>query len=190
MPTLSQQTKNDIRGAIPSALAANQVIDGLSTMKLKYVGPSTALTASSTETTFSGATYTIPANTLQIGSVIKIKYQGINTATNSTDTFGVKAYANSTAWITTTATDAVDNDIWAADYEFTVRTIGSSGTIAGFGTQNVPAAAGTAAPVNRILASTTIDTTVDQVITVQGKWSTTSGSNSARLDIMIVEVDL
>jgi hypothetical protein len=42
--------------------------------------------------------------------------------------------------------------------------------------------------VYQITASTTIDTTAAQVVGVGADWSVASASNSARLDIMVVEI--
>src|SRR5690348_7460093 len=50
----------------------------------------TAVTNTTAETVAAAAT--IPANSLQPGSLIKIKFQGIATSTNSTDTLTVKLY--------------------------------------------------------------------------------------------------
>jgi hypothetical protein len=42
--------------------------------------------------------------------------------------------------------------------------------------------------VFQVTASTTIDTTAAQVVGVGADWSSSSGSNTARLDIMVVEI--
>lgn len=157
----------------------------------RTVAASTALTASSTETAVGN--YSIPASTLKAGTVIKVRYQGIATATNSTDTLTVKLYLgglSGTAILTGTATDVADNAIFAGEAMLVVRTAGASGTFVAVGTHtDVPAASGTAShAVTEITASTTVDTTAAQAVTVSAKWSTTSGSNSCRLDIMVVEI--
>lgn len=157
----------------------------------RTVAASTALTASSTETAVGN--YSIPANTLKAGTVIKVRYQGIATATNSTDTLTVKLYlggASGTAILTGTATDVADNAIFAGEAMLVIRTAGANGTFVATGTHtDVPAASGTATQgIAEITASTAVDTTAAQAVTVTAKWSTTSGSNSCRLDIMVVEI--
>jgi hypothetical protein len=84
--------------------------------------------------------YTIPANSLQVGSLIKIKYQAIQTAVNGTDTIAVGlnigatlaattlAVTGGTALLAGTATAGVVNGVVWGEYELAVRTIGSSGT--------------------------------------------------------------
>ena len=153
------------------------------------VAASTPITASSTEVAFSNGVVTIPKNTLKVGSTIRIRGQGIATATNSTDTLTVKGYLGTiagTALFTTGALDVADNDIFTFDLTLVVRTIGASGTFVTSGMVSI-GASGTATMKEVFLGSTAIDTTVDNTLSFSGKWSTTSGSNSARLDVLNVE---
>lgn len=156
----------------------------------RTVAASTALTASSTETALDS--YTIPANTLKAGTVIRVRFQGIATATNSTDTLTVKLYLgglSGTAILTGTATDATNNDTVQGEAMIQIRTIGATGTMIASASGNiVPAATRVAVPVYQITASTTIDTTAALDVTVGYKWSTTSGSNSCRNDMFVVEM--
>lgn len=156
------------------------------------VAASAAHTNTITEALFDKQ-YSIPANTLIAGSVIKVRYQGIATATNSTDTLLIKLYIgglSGTAILTGTATDVADNNIFAGEALIQIRTSGASGTLVAVGTHtDVPAASGTATHgICEITASTTIDTTAAQVIGVGADWSVASSGNSARLDIMVVEI--
>lgn len=153
---------------------------------------STAHTNTTTEALFD-TQFSIPANTLQVGSLIKVRFQGIATSTNSTDTLVIKLYMGGlagTALLTGTATDVANNAIFAGEWEGIIRTIGATGTFVGVGTHTeVPAASGTAVhDITEILASTTIDTTAAQVIGVGADWSVASASNSCRLDFMRVEI--
>jgi hypothetical protein len=162
---------------------------GLAT-SLVQIAAGTALTASSTETAL--GTQTIPANSLKAGDRIKIRFQGIATATNSTDTLTIKAYIGGitgTALISMAAQDVANNDVFVGEYELVVRTSGASGTIVGVGTfKSIPAAEGTMTIKDDILASTAIDTTAAQAIAVSGTWSTTNAGNSCRLDILNVDI--
>lgn len=152
---------------------------------------STAVSNTTTETAFD-TKYTLPANSLSEGQVIKIKFQGIATATNSTDTLTIKLYiggTSGTALISMAATDVADNNVFTGEYELIVRTVGASGTIVGVGTyKSIPAAEGTMTIKDDILASTTIDTTASKDICVSATWSVASTSNSVRLDFMRVEL--
>lgn len=150
----------------------------------------TAHTNSTTETAL--GSYSLPANTLFTGALLRIKYQGIATATNSTDTLLVKLYIgglSGTALLTGTATDVADNNIFMGECDITVRTVGAAGTFTASGSHSdVPAASGTAVPVYEITGSTAIDTTAAQVIAVGADWSVASTSNSCRLDRFSVEL--
>lgn len=152
---------------------------------------STAISNSVTETLFS-TQYSIPKNTLAAGQLIRIRYQGIATATNSTDTLAIKLYIgglSGTVLLSHAATDVADNNVFSGEYELIVRTIGASGTVVGCGTaKSVPAAEGTATYKDDILASTTINTTAAQVIGVSATWSVASASNSVRLDFLRIEM--
>lgn len=153
--------------------------------------PSLPVSNTVTETAFS-TSYTIPANTLKNGSVLKIRYQGIATATNASDTLAIKLYIGGLAGTllhSHTATDVADNDVFSGEYEVIVRSIGATGTIVGCGTRkNIPAAEGTAAYADDILASTAIDTTATQLIAVSAQWSAASASDSCRLDFLRIEL--
>jgi hypothetical protein len=158
----------------------------------RNVAASTAHSDTTTEAAFD-TKYSIPANTLKAGSVIKVRYQGIATATNSSDTLLIKLYIGGitgTAILTGTATDVANNNIFAGEAMIVIRTAGASGTLVAVGTHtDVPAASGTAThAITEITASTTIDTTAAQEVCVGADWSVASASNSARLDIMVVEI--
>lgn len=151
---------------------------------------SSAVSNTTTETEFDAA-YTFPANSLEAGQVIRVRFQGIATSTNSTDTLTIKFYIggkSGTALISMAATDVANSDVFQGEYELIVRSIGSSGTIVGCGTyKSIPAAEGTMTIKDDILASTTIDTTAAQKIAVSATWSAASASDSVRLDVLIVE---
>jgi hypothetical protein len=150
------------------------------------VAASTAVSNTTTETAFSNGTVTIPANTLKVGDTLRIRTQGIATATNSTDTLTVRLKLGSTVLATTGALDVADNDIFFVEFNLTVRTIGASGTFVGVGSATI-GAAGTATRKAIFLASTAIDTTVDNSLTVNATWSVASASNSVRMDVLNVE---
>lgn len=145
------------------------------------VAASAAVTATTTPTTYSS--FTIPANTLNIGDIIKVRAEGIVTAQNGTDTLTNILQLDSTTISTTGAIDPGTSDTFIFDAELVVRTIGASGTLVGTGfwTMGAP---GTATAKQFILASTSIDTTASHTIGVQATWSTNNAGNSARLDIL------
>lgn len=152
---------------------------------------STAVTNTTTETLFDQFC-TIPAKHLQPGQLIRIRYQGIATATNSTDTLAIKLYIGGltgTVLFSHAATDVANDNVFQGEYELIIRTIGASGTMVGVGTgKSVPAAEGTMTIKDDILASTAIDTTTSKVIGVSATWSVANAGNSCRLDFLRVEL--
>lgn len=147
---------------------------------------STAVSNTTTETAFSNGTVTIPANTLKVGDVIRVRAQGIATSTNSTDTLNVKLKIGTTVIVATGALDVANNDIFLIDATLVIRTIGAAGTFIATGTVTI-GASGTATAKAFNLAETAIDTTAAQTITVTATWSVASPSNSVRQDILLVE---
>jgi hypothetical protein len=152
---------------------------------------SAAHTNTTTEAMFD-KNYTIPANTLEPGQLIRIRYQGIATATNSTDTLTLVLRIGGltgTALFTHAAQDVANNDVFSGEFELIIRTIGASGTMVGVGTgKSIAAAEGTVTYKDDILASTTIDTTVAQQIGVTADWSVANAGNSCRLDFLRIEM--
>ena len=152
---------------------------------------STAITNTASETAFS-LSYTFTANTLKAGDVIRIRGQGIATATNSTDTLTIKVKVGSTAIYTSAAVDVADNDIFVFDAEAIIRTIGTAGTFVGYGAGYIgtPGVAAGAAdiPGAGSVGSTAINTTTTVAITVTATWSAASASDSCRLDNLSIEL--
>lgn len=162
---------------------------------------STALSNFTAQRAFDNGFATIPANSLQVGSLIRIRYQGIQTAVNGADTSqfiltiggalgALNAVTGGTALAASTAAAGIVNEVFTGEYELAIRTIGSAGTMVGVGLfKKVPntEGAGTSS-VDDILASTAIDTTVDQIVTVGCVYGAASASNSSRLDFMRVLV--
>lgn len=154
------------------------------------VAASTAVSNTSSETAFDKK-ITVPANTLHSGSVIRVKFQGIATATNSTDTLAIKLYIGGTAGtalLSLAARDVANSDIFSGWFDLIIRTNGSSGTMVGMGSATANPNAAGSSMVSAFLASTAIDTTSDKDIVVSATWSVASASNSCRLDFLTAEV--
>lgn len=151
------------------------------------VAASTALTgiAANTATIFD-QNYTLPANLLKAGDLLKIVAQVIMTAVHSTDTQQFNLKIGSTVLIGDVAANPTTNDIFLAEFTLQVRTAGATGTCVGTGlvTRGTP---GTATATPGILASTTLNTTIAQQIGVWDTCSVLNGGNSARLDVLTIE---
>jgi len=149
------------------------------------VAASAAVTNTTTETDFDKS-YSIPANTLKAGDVIRVTAQVIATATNSTDTLAIKLKLGSTVLATSGALDVANDDICVVAATIVIRTAGASGTLVacGFITIGVE---GTSTVKAFKLASTAVDTTVAQVLKASATWSVANAGNSCRLDVLAIE---
>jgi predicted RecA/RadA family phage recombinase len=148
------------------------------------VSASTAISNVATETAFDRAV-TIPANTLTVGDVIRVRAAVIATVTNSTDTLDIQLRLGTTDVASTGAIDVANNNIAYIDFDIIVRTIGALGTFVATGVTAI-GAPGTATALPRLTASTALDTTADLSLNVSATWSVANAGNSCRLDVLNV----
>lgn len=157
-------------------------------MLYNAIAASTAVTNTASETAFD-TKYTIPANILQVGDKLRVRFGGTATATNSTNTLTIKGEFGSTEVITSASVDAANSDIWVGEYEVTIRSIGASGTAAYVASVRGPDA-GSTADVDRHNAGTisSLDTTGTIVCQSTATWSVANAGNSCRQDFFSVEL--
>lgn len=138
------------------------------------------------ETAFD-VSYTIAANTLRVGDVIRITAQATVNDNNSTDTLTLKLKIGSTIIVATAAVDVADGDVGLIVADLVIRSIGASGTFVASGTQalGVP---GTVTAKPFFKGSTTVDTTAAQAITVTATWSVAHADNEVELTNLTVEL--
>lgn len=155
----------------------------------KQVAASTAITgATETETIFD-KNVSIPANRLAAGSVVRIRGQGVYTATTGSETHSLLLKVGSVTLTTMALIDPANSDLFYFDAVFVVRTAGASGTCVATGTQLSQAATGVGTAKPFFLAETTIDTTAAAIVGVYiDRQGTATDSDSARLDILTVEL--
>jgi len=146
---------------------------------------SAAVTNTTAETAFD-KTYTIPAGSLKVGDTIRIRGYAIATATNSTDTLSIKLKIGSTVLFTAPATDVANGDIVEFDALLTIRTVGATGTLVASGEYSI-GVPGTATKRSFAVASTTIDTTATQLISLTATWSVANSGNSTVLRQLVVD---
>lgn len=161
------------------------------------VAASTPITGTQENETNFDTTYTLPANSLKVGTRIRIRATGIHTATTGTETHTILVKLGSVTIAATGNIDPATNDIFRIDFEFVVRAIGATGTIIGDGICQFGArAAALAATGTHLLATgsggtstTTVDTTVANVIAIAiDRQATATDGDSARLDRLTVDV--
>lgn len=135
---------------------------------------------------FSNGTVSIPANTLKVGDTIRVRATVVVTNQNSTDTLTLTLKIGSTTIVATGAVDVATGDVGLIDAVLVIRTIGASGTFVASGSTNL-GVPGTATTRAFMLASTAIDTTAAQSITMNYTWSVSHADNDAVLRTLLVE---
>lgn len=152
-------------------------------------GAGTAYASSSSLTDVNAGTTSaavIPANMLQIGSVIEVFAAGTFSNTGTPTLllgvyYGGVAGTKLAATGTTTTTTGATNWPWMVRYRGTVRSIGTGGTIMGSGEVRLGTSltAFTGIPIDAsAMAATTIDTTADKAVTLGAQWGTNNASNT------------
>ena len=163
-----------------------RIVGGLAYVNTAASDPITG--ATETETLFS-TQYSLPANSLKAGTVVRVRAQGIHTATTGSENHSMILKIGSVAVTTMATVDPANNDIWYFDAVIICRTAGASGTIVASGTQLAQAQTGVGTAKPFFLASTTIDTTGANIIGVAiDRQASATDSDSARLDVLTVEV--
>lgn len=160
-------------------------------------GAGSAYNTSTSATDVSAAPqFTLPANFLQAGSVLRFKAFGV-LSTTATPTMNLGIYYGGVAGTALATTGAitqgsgVTNVPWRIELDTIVRSTGSSGTaissgFAKFGsavsayTDEVPLPA-------TALATVTINTTAASTLTVGATWGTSSASNTLTLHGFLIE---
>ncbi len=131
-------------------------------------------------------TFTIPANFLQVGDVLKIRALVQATATLSTETLTLLLTIGGETVATTGAVDVADGDVGLIDMELVVRAIGATGELqgAGYVSLGVP---GTVTAKAVRYNDATVATNGDLVVAINADWST-ANANSARLELFDIEL--
>lgn len=129
-------------------------------------------------------TYTIPANTLKLGDLLRIRACGqtaIAAATGVTITVRVNGVNACSAVIPAAAAAGV----WAIEADLLVRVDGAGGVYnRGFGLGHI---GGVMAP-NALIGSTALNMTVAQVVDVTVQFTVANPGNTAELDDLSVEI--
>lgn len=135
-------------------------------------------------------TYSLPANSLEVGDVLKIKAQVTVNDNNSTDTLTLLLTIGGITIATTGAVDVADGDVGYFECDLVVRAIGAAATAvfqaSGVQALGVPGTV-TAKPFFKA-EGTSFDTTIANVIAVNADWSVAHADNEASLSLLDVEL--
>lgn len=139
------------------------------------------------------SSYTIPANSLAVGSVIRVKLYGIYSTAIAPPTLSLTLALGGTTILASgavTMVGSLTNNGWWADALLTVTAIGASGTVEaqGYAEFSTAATTGLSLDLTNTAAIGSVDTTGTLALTVTAQWSAASASNSIQLREMIVEV--
>ncbi|HUT10170.1 MAG TPA: hypothetical protein VMY42_06715 [Thermoguttaceae bacterium] len=174
--------------ALLAATADGDVIEVLPDLKrVPYVNTvaDSVKGATSTAEVDCGITFTVPANELIAGSIIRVRAQGIVVDQDTTPQCDVKLYAGTEIIATATVGAAADNDQCLILADIVIRTIGSSGTLVAFAAVSFDAAA--TALGSALKASATEDTTSGLTIKCTVQFNASHADNTFRLDMLEVE---
>ena len=143
---------------------------------------SSAIANTATETAFSIPSYSIPANTLSAGTIVRIKMWGIYSTAVVPPTLTMKIKLGGTTYLLTgavTTVGSLSNQQFTGEANFTCFTTGAGGTIQADGMGFLETAATTSLSVSVPNTSTqTINTTISQAITATVTWGTANASNT------------
>lgn len=186
--TAGQMLTSNGSGAAPTWQNAT-TFSGFSNTSIP-AGNTVANTAS--ETAFTSS-YTIPANSLRAGSVIRVKLFGTyNTDAILAPTLQGRLKIGGTTRLDTGALTSVvgtTNRGWVAEGQIIVHSIGGAGVADAQGTAQFSTAVSAALAVNMANTATfTLDTTATQAITVTIQWGTADTDNSITLRQMTVQI--
>jgi len=156
-------------------------------------GQSQVLFKSGAQTTHTNSTdaadlcsFSIPANKLSVGDVLRIQVRATVTDNNSTDTLTPIFNFGGTAIATGAALDVADSDVIWVDAIVNVTAIGASGTMTAHSEIRTDALA--AVTVKATTALTSKDTTGALALALNVDWSVAHAENIVRLDCFIVEL--
>lgn len=143
--------------------------------------------------TFFASSYSVPAGSLAIGTVLRVKFFGIYSTGVVAPSLILRVYFGATILIasgTLTTVAGVTNDGWSAEGLFTVQTIGASGTIEAQGLSEFSTASTAVLFVNMDnTAPITVDTTIAEIVRASVQWGgTVNASDTITLREMTVEV--
>lgn len=199
---IKNQTANTVLAGPNSGIPAAPTFRALTTSDISLTPVGTLLYSNTsvpggntvanttTPTSFSSG-YTVPANGLVTGTVLRVKAYGLYSTALIAPTIKADLLFGGAAILTTgviTAVAGVTNAGWWAEGYLIVDTTGATGTLESQGYGEFATAATTGLSVNLTNTGTaTIDTTASNAIAIRITWGTADASNSITLRQLTVE---
>ena len=132
------------------------------------------------------ALYTIPANKLELGDIVRIKVFCTVVDSNGTDALTPILNFGGTAIATGASLDVADSDIVYAWADVHVTAVGSSGTMTAIAEIRTDANGGTSVTAATNLSSKDTTGTLDVALNVD--WDAAHADNEVRIDAFSVEL--
>lgn len=172
-----------------SSWAVPPGVNGVAFSNVSVPGGNTV--ANTTSETAFASNFTIPANSLAVGQVIRVKAFGVySTDTISAGNITLRVKFGSTTLCATAAlTNVVSltNQGWTLDALLIVDTTGATGTVEAQGMAFLTTAINTAMNAGMTNTSTVVvDTTANQTVQISVQWSAASANNSIVLRQLVV----
>ena len=130
--------------------------------------------------------YTIPANTLEVGDIVRIKVFCTVVDSNGSDTLTPVLNFGGSAIATGAALDVADSDIVFAEADVHVTATGSSGTCTAISEIRTDAIG--AVHVIAQTALTSMDTTGGLAVALNMDWDAAHDDNEVRIDTVSIEL--
>jgi hypothetical protein len=160
----------------------------------------TALSNSTTATDISpggnvaGQAFTIKGGTLRVGQQFRVRAKGI-ASTTGTPNLTIGVYYGGVAGTALCSTGAIatssgiSNVLWTLEADLRVNAVGTSGSIYALGSVAGPYASTAFMPASSSTGNlvSSLDTSVDKIVTIGATWSAASASNSIQVILFGVE---
>ena len=153
-------------------------------------GSSTPVSGTTVETSIIGSgtgTLSVPINGFRVGDSFNGKLNG-HISCVGTATIQIRVKANSVLLGDTgvIALDASTNKHWQLDLNFTIRSIGSVGSIVSYGSFGYIKNSGLNFEGSNFVTITPLDTTILNTIDITVEWNTNNSGNSIYSDIFVL----
>ena len=153
-------------------------------------GSSTPVSGTTVETSIIGSgtgTLSVPINGFRVGDSFNGKLNGHISCVGSAE-IQIRVKANSVLLGDTgvIALDASTNKHWQLDLNFTIRSIGSVGSIVSYGSFGYIKNSGLNFEGSNFVTITPLDTTILNTIDITAEWNTNNSGNSIYSDIFVL----
>jgi len=157
------------------------LVAALTSKAYNITAASTAITNTNAETTFSNGSYSIPANILAAGDIVRLRGKATVTGQNGSDTTNVKVYVGANS-VALGATNIAANSVVTFDIQATIQTAGASGAVSMEGYLGSGVIGTGTEKVQSVNTNTSLNTAAAVTCKVTQTWNNASTSDTITLD--------